>query len=73
MSEPVNVLRVNGRCRVIEQMENGPHPHGGKTGRILEILGVWLAGKENPPRAMVKLDDGSGIAVVSLKYLEPQV
>jgi len=72
MSENASVLKVNGRCRVREQTENGPHPHGGKTGRILEILGVWLAGPGNPPRAMVKLDDGTGIAVVSLKYLEPQ-
>ncbi len=44
------------------------HPHAGKTGCVTEILGVLV--RIGQPRALVKLDDGSGIAIVSLQYLE---
>lgn len=56
---------VNDHVRVI----GDGHPQFGKEGRITEILGVvtnW-----GRPRAMIKLDDGSGFIIVSLEFLGP--
>jgi len=72
--EPSQTLRVGGRCRVTEEfihIMNTTHPHAGKTGTILEFLGVRLRGPDWPERALVRLDDGTGIATISLQYLEP--
>jgi hypothetical protein len=66
-------LKVGGRCRVTEEfipIMNRNHPHAGKTGKVIEFLGVRLRGPDWPARAMVRLDDGSGIATISLQYLE---
>jgi hypothetical protein len=45
------------------------HPHFGKEGIITEIFGVRTNWGE--PRAMIKLDDGSGFIIVTFKNLGP--
>lgn len=64
-----NTIKVGARVRIADVL--GKHPHNGKTGIVTELLGVHLTGPNWPPRAFVKLDDGTGIAVVSLRFLEP--
>jgi hypothetical protein len=74
VSDSALTLKVRGRVRVTADFiatMNSTHPHAGKTGVITEFLGVRLRGEDWPARAMVRLDDGTGIAIVSLQYLEP--
>jgi hypothetical protein len=58
-------LRVKDHVRVI----GDGHPHFGKEGIITEFFGVLV--KWGEPRAMIRLDDGSGLIIVSLKFLGP--
>jgi hypothetical protein len=72
--EPLLTLKVGGRVRVTDEfipIMNSTHPHSGKTGMVTEFIGVRLRGPDWPARAMVRLDDGTGIAIISLQYLEP--
>lgn len=76
MSDEAHTIRVSSRVRVTSedvQIKGDwkKHPHAGKTGVVTELLGVVLTGPDWPARAMVRLDDGTGIAIVSLKFLEP--
>jgi hypothetical protein len=67
-------LKIGGNVRVTEEfihIMNSNHPHAGKTGIITEFLGVRLRGPDWPSRALVRLDDGTGIAIIALQYLEP--
>jgi hypothetical protein len=61
-------MRVKVTENSLSEFSGGQHPQAGKTGVISEFLGVLV--KIGRPRAMVKLDDGGGIAIVSLEYLE---
>jgi len=74
MADSALTLKVRGRVRVtgefIASMDS-THPHAGKTGVITEFLGVRLRAPDWPARAMVRLDDDTGIAIISLQYLEP--
>jgi hypothetical protein len=56
---------VRDRVRVV----GDGHPQFGKEGVITEILGVLVP--IGPPRAMIRLDDGSGFIIVTLKNLGP--
>jgi hypothetical protein len=63
------------RVRIGPLKPNGEaHPHAGKTGVVIELMGVFLSGPDWPPRAQVKLDgdqpQGGHIAIVSLVCLE---
>jgi hypothetical protein len=74
MTESNLTLKVRGRVRVTDEFitaMDSKHPHAGKTGTITEFLGVRLTGADWPARAMVHLEDGTGIAIISLQYLEP--
>jgi hypothetical protein len=74
MPDSALTLKVRGRVRVTGEFiasMNSTHPQAGKTGVITEFLGVRLRAADWPARAMVRLDDGSGIAIISLQYLEP--
>jgi hypothetical protein len=73
--EPTLTLKVGGHVRVTEEfipLMKSNHPHMGKTGIVIEFMGVRLRGPTNwPSRAFVRLDDGTGIAIIALQYLEP--
>ena len=56
-------LRVNHHVRVIGL----DHPHFGKEGIITEFLGVFVP--IGSARAMIKLDDGTGFIIVTLRNL----
>jgi hypothetical protein len=74
MADSALTLKVRGHVRVTGEFiasMNSAHPQAGKTGVITEFLGVRLRASDWPARAMVRLDDGSGIAIISLEYLEP--
>ena len=68
-------MKVGDHVRVTTKLSRpfGKHPHAGKTGIIIELIGVHLTGPFWP-RAMVKIDvghpDAGNTMVVSLKYLE---
>ena len=64
---------AGNRVRVGPAKPDGtPHPHAGKTGVILEIMGLFL--ELQRPRAQVRIDpgfpDAGNIMVVSLSCLE---
>lgn len=65
------IPKKNDRVRVLPTKPDGtPHPHAGKTGRVLEVMGLVLG----PPRVQVKIDDGlmhaGNIMIVSLGSIE---
>lgn len=74
MADSNLTLKVRGHVRITDEFINSmncKHPHAGKTGVITEFLGVRLRAADWPARAMVHLDDGTGIAIISVQYLEP--
>lgn len=67
-------MKVGGNVRVIQEfipIMNSNHPHAGKTGMIIDFKNIRQRGPDWPASAMVRLDDGTGIAIISLQYLEP--
>lgn len=63
-------MQVGDRVRVLPTKPDGnPHPHAGKTGRLLELMLLF-----GPARAQVKIDQGcehaGNIMVVSVDSLE---
>lgn len=67
---------VGAHVRVIHTKPDGktPHPHAGKTGAVIELMGVYLTGPDWNPRAQVRIDQGQeqagNVMVVSLTCLE---
>lgn len=70
------MIKVNDHVKVGRFKPDGrtPHPHAGKTGVVVDLMGVYLTGPNWAPRAQVKIDPGQpeagNIMIVSLKCLE---
>lgn len=62
--------RVKVTSNSLAEFNGGQHPQAGKTGIISELIGVTYKYPGSRARAMIKLDGGEGVAVVSLEYLE---
>ena len=72
MADRVTKFRVGQRVRVLPVKPNGePHPQAGKTGTVIELMGVYTS--LFSPTAQVRVDKGiepQGVIVVGLGSLE---